>query len=109
MSAKANTTPGVVKGLSGATTLASGTYSSCAIASGKVFCWGYNQTGGTGNGTLVDATSATQIPGITTATSVVVGDQGACALLLGGTVDCRARTATARSVWGRGETRRSHS
>ncbi len=43
-------TPTPVKGLSGVTQISSGEYHSCAVASGHVYCWGFDETGQLGDG-----------------------------------------------------------
>ena len=90
--------PVQVSGITNATQIAAGFFDSCALLSGgHVECWGDNQFGELGDGTTtgpdcggLDGCSATpvQVSGITNATQIAVGDQGACVRLSGGHVDC---------------------
>ena len=81
--------------LTGLTSLVSGSGGYCALlASGGVDCWGYGYYGALGNGTF--STSATPVAveavggtGILAGvTSLFAGDDGYCALLSTGGVDC---------------------
>jgi alpha-tubulin suppressor-like RCC1 family protein len=47
-------TSGVLNGLT-VTQIATGYYHTCALASGKVYCWGYNPYGGLGNNSTTDS------------------------------------------------------
>ena len=92
-----STTPGVVSGVSGATAVATNGVEACALlSSGAVECWGNDIDGELGNGTIA-STAANQpqgspvpvmVSGLTRATAVAVGGDFACALLVGGTVQC---------------------
>jgi len=53
--ADVNANPVAVSGLSGATTLAAGDESTCALVGGRLFCWGYGGDGSLGNGGLANA------------------------------------------------------
>ena len=78
--------------------IAAGEESACALLSNSsIDCWGENLDGELGDGTDTgpDACSngpcsATPVPvsGITDATAISVGDQAACAVLPGGSIDC---------------------
>jgi alpha-tubulin suppressor-like RCC1 family protein len=71
------------------TKVAFGQYSVCALLSdGTAACWGANDNGQLGDGTL--ATSATPVPvtGLTGATDISVGYYSACAVITGGEVQC---------------------
>lgn len=83
-------TPLEVQGLSNPASLGLGGNTNCAVfASGKVSCWGDNQE------SLVDPNSLerristpVEVAGISTAASVSVGVEAACALLTSGSVTC---------------------
>jgi alpha-tubulin suppressor-like RCC1 family protein len=82
-------TPVQVSGLTGAVTSLSVGYSSaCAVAGGSVMCWGFNNEGQLGNGSMMNGVTPVQVTGLTTgATSVSVGFETACAAV-GGNVWC---------------------
>ena len=62
---------------------------SCAlVAGGTVKCWGWNQYGQLGNGTMTDSSTPVTVTGITTAVAVTTGAHHSCALLADGTVRC---------------------
>jgi len=65
----------------------------CAVlASGTIACWGPNDFGQTGNGTIsADIATPTLVGGITTAAHVAVGRFHACALVADGAVLCWGR------------------
>src|SRR5687768_15787500 len=68
--------------------IAGGGLHSCAVlTSGVVQCWGSNDQGQLGNGTVTTSTTPVAT-GITTATAIAAGNNHTCALLTGGTVTC---------------------
>jgi alpha-tubulin suppressor-like RCC1 family protein len=70
-------------------TVEAGPYNSCAITfSGKVFCTGYGLEGQSGDGTNTSKTQFTQVPGITDATSIGIGERTICVTLNAGGVKC---------------------
>lgn len=80
-------TPTAVQGLSEATQIAGGYYSTVALrANGTVMAWGYNQRGALGNGTTNNSASAVPVSGITNAIAVADGGEHGLALLSNGTV-----------------------
>lgn len=83
--------PVKVMNVFGATAIATGGYHSCAVISGKVYCWGYGGEGQLGNGKsgygYVSGTPV-NVSGITSASSLVAGEKFTCALLTEGTVSC---------------------
>ncbi len=84
--------PTSVVGLaSGTTAVAAGQYHSCATTTaGTVLCWGYNDSGQLGNGTLTNATTpvAVSLGVFGSAISVTAGGAFSCALTNGGGVIC---------------------
>src|SRR5687768_6985098 len=73
-------------------TLSVGARHACALQSGRVLCWGANDVGQLGNGTVGVAgdgqTKPTFVSGITTATALAVGEDHACAVLSTGSIQC---------------------
>jgi Bacterial Ig-like domain (group 2)/Regulator of chromosome condensation (RCC1) repeat len=53
-----------------------------------VFCWGYNELGGIGDGSYTDRNSPTPVHGSKTAVAVAVGSSHACLLEPSGEADC---------------------
>ncbi len=87
--------PAIVTGLaSGFTTaIAAGNQSSCAVVNGNVWCWGNNQSGQLGNGTMGTQYASSvpvQVTGLAgPAVSVSIGGNGtACAALAAGGMQC---------------------
>ena len=99
-----SSTPVEVYGLATATSIALGGLHSCAlVADGKVMCWGDNEFGQLGDGTLTDSTHFTdtrsgestppkvgpvEVSGITTAQSIALGGSHSCAVLSNGELIC---------------------
>ena len=85
-------TPVDVTGITTATSIAAGTWHSCALLTGgTVKCWGFNSKGQLGNGTIgsgTDRPTPVDVFNITTATSIALAHQHACALLTDGTIMC---------------------
>lgn len=89
-------TPVNVSGLtSGIAAVSTGNYFSCARASsGGVRCWGYNEEGELGNGTITGTLTPVQVSGLTSGVAAIAGGAyHTCALLgagsaTGGTVQC---------------------
>jgi alpha-tubulin suppressor-like RCC1 family protein len=91
----ASSTPVTVKNLNNADALSVGGYDSCSLLrSGTVDCWGADQEGELGNGTtgVTSITTAWSMPtpvkGLTGAKAISTGENGSCALLSRGSVDC---------------------
>ena len=83
-----DTSPVPVAGLSGVSAVARGDMHACAVAGGRVLCWGQNRFGQIGNGVpgyLVDAPVDVGLSGVT---EVVVGGEHSCALRSDGGVFC---------------------
>jgi alpha-tubulin suppressor-like RCC1 family protein len=99
-----STTPIVVPGLSGVTTIAAGdegTHTCALLSGGSVKCWGDGEMGALGNGMTVGPQTCTwggsnyttfttpvAVSGLSGATSVAVGGDVSCALVSGGGIDC---------------------
>ncbi len=83
-------TPVEVRGLTGATQVATATDDSCALlSSGHIDCWGDNEEGELGDGATGGySDTPVEVPGITNATEIASGAFDFCALLSGGHVDC---------------------
>jgi alpha-tubulin suppressor-like RCC1 family protein len=75
---------------SGATAVSVGFDSVCAVtAGGGIECWGTNYYGQLGNGTTINSLIPTQVVGFTSgAIAVSVGAEFACAVTMGGRVEC---------------------
>lgn len=72
------------------TQLASGNYFDCALlATGAVKCWGDNSSGGLGNGTTMDSSTAVDVTGLTDdVAQISVKNSSACALQKNSQVMC---------------------
>jgi LruC domain-containing protein len=69
--------------------VSAGQYRTCAVRpDGSVACWGRNNQGQLGNGSLVDVTAPTTVTSVANAVSVSAGDSHSCALLTDGTARC---------------------
>lgn len=85
----ANPTPTLVRGLANVASIAVGDFHTCAsVVSGAVYCWGKNQAGALGNGTVDDSAVPVRVIGIDDAVSVAAGEGFSCALSLEGKVRC---------------------
>jgi alpha-tubulin suppressor-like RCC1 family protein len=68
------TSPGLVPGLAGVTSVAAGGYNSLAVgAGGVVSTWGWNNLGQLGVGSLTTHASPVVVPGVTGARTVTAG------------------------------------
>lgn len=82
--------PGIVDGVTGAVQVAAGNGTSCAIViDGRVQCWGSNNRGQMGNGSVVNSSpTPTYVTGISNAISITAGSDFTCAVLAQGTAKC---------------------
>ena len=94
--------PTLVRGISAATSVATGESFACALlADGTVECWGYNNFGQLGDGTTTNRTTPVSVAGVTNAVSIAAGQNHACARLADGTAAAGATTGTASSATAR--------
>ena len=70
------------------TEMSLGVEHTCALTGGVIKCWGRNHKGQLGDETYTDSNNPVEVSGITTATSIALGDFHSCALLTGGSVKC---------------------
>ncbi len=82
------TTPTLVPGISGASTVVTGGFHSCALVGGSVLCWGNNAQGQLGNGTDINSDSPKPVPGLGSVTAIAAGTYHTCALNVAGAVKC---------------------
>jgi alpha-tubulin suppressor-like RCC1 family protein len=87
------TAPQVVGGL-----IAAGGLHTCAVASGAAACWGYNELGQLGNGTIANSSvpvdvDTTGVLAGKTITQIVAGGYHSCVLTSDGTVACWGHNA----------------
>ncbi|MEE2901751.1 MAG: hypothetical protein VYC39_05445 [Myxococcota bacterium] len=69
--------------------LSSGLRYTCALrGQGEIYCWGTNNFGQLGNGTVTNALTPTAVNGISSAEQVSAGTSHACARLQTGVVQC---------------------
>lgn len=68
--------------------LSAGRGHSCALTQGDLWCWGLNQYGQLGDGTLTDSHEAVRVQGVNgAATRIAAGDYHTCAVI-GGALKC---------------------
>jgi alpha-tubulin suppressor-like RCC1 family protein len=81
--------PGVVRGLSDAVAIAAQEDHTCAIhKGGTVSCWGSNDNGELGDGTMTDRKVPVAVRGLSGVTALSLGVFHSCALIQDGTVSC---------------------
>jgi len=74
--------------VAGATQIAAGGGHTCLVmSSGHVDCWGENQAGELGDGTLANSDIPVEVQGITVATDVSTDQSDSCALLSSGHIE----------------------
>lgn len=86
--------PVAIKNIAGVTALSAGKWHTCALTGDQnIRCWGYNQYGQLGNGSLGYASTAVPVVGLADARAVTAGSAHSCVLLGNGAVTC----------WGHGQ------
>ena len=69
----------------GVQAIATGQYHSCALVNGGVQCWGRNNVGQLGDGTIADRSFAAPVPTLTSGvTAIAAGGDFSCAIVNGG-------------------------
>jgi alpha-tubulin suppressor-like RCC1 family protein len=83
-------TPVNVQGLtSGVVEIAVGAFHACALTTADlVKCWGKNDVGQLGDGTITGSTVPTDVLGLSNVMHIAAGDEQTCALLNSGAVQC---------------------
>ena len=81
--------PVFASGVTNAISISAGYMHSCSVlSSGQIKCWGYNDGGMIGDGTMLSRAIPVYVSNITNATYVSTGNQFTCALLSNGKVMC---------------------
>ncbi len=84
-----STTPIAVTGISNAATLAISPFCGCAVLrDGTVKCWGHNDNGELGDGTIDTTATPHTVLGLTGISSVATGSQHTCAQATDGALHC---------------------
>ena len=86
--------PVVVSGITGAAAITTGADHACALlGDGTLRCWGKNDTGQLGDGTLTSSSTPVPVAGISGVAAVSGGGVHTCAVLTNGTVRCWGENA----------------
>ena len=65
-----------------------GAYSCARLTTGAVYCWGVNDVGQIGDGSITTRLTPVAVTGLTTVTQIALGQSHACALRANGSVVC---------------------
>lgn len=84
--------PRPVPGLAGVTRISAGQAHTCVVRTGRVLCWGLNNFGQLGDGTVEDRATPQEVAMAGEATDVALGAFHSCALLRSGAVHCWGRS-----------------
>ncbi|MBU1069249.1 hypothetical protein KJ975_06730 [Myxococcota bacterium] len=72
--------------------ISAGAWFTCAVnSSQEAYCWGRNNYGQLGDGSLIDRHSPNIVPGLTGVADISAGGQHTCALMTDGSVKCWGR------------------
>ena len=75
--------------VAGAAAVVTGGHHTCAIGTGGVvMCWGSNQYGQLGNGSIIDSAAPVAVTGVSDANALAAGFTFTCAIISGGAVKC---------------------
>jgi alpha-tubulin suppressor-like RCC1 family protein len=86
--------PGGTGTLTGIIAISSGRFHSCALTSSStVYCWGDNENGELGDGTIISKSYPVQAGTIANATTINVGEYHSCSVLSDGTGMCWGASA----------------
>jgi alpha-tubulin suppressor-like RCC1 family protein len=87
--AESSTVPVPVGGIVNATAVAVGAFHTCALlANGTVRCWGLNDNGQLGDGTVINSGGPVTVSGLGGVVAIAAGGWHTCALLADGTARC---------------------
>ena len=89
----------LVPGVSGASAIACGACSTCASDATGVWCWGCNEDGQLGNGTLQEMAVPERVVGVGASAELSVGIEVACARETGGELRCWGQGALTAIPW----------
>jgi alpha-tubulin suppressor-like RCC1 family protein len=81
-------TPVKVEGITAATAISVHETACALLIDHTVACWGRNETGTLGNGSLTDSSVPVPVTGLANVTGIVTGDTHTCAALADGTYAC---------------------
>lgn len=78
-----------VVNLTGVSSVSNGKYFNCALLENeRISCWGDNNSGQYGDGTITDDSLPSAVSGVEAAVSIAANESNTCAVSIGGTADC---------------------